>query len=74
MYQPKFGFILIKLDLKSMNIDPENASFIDLDISKTLNLEIKFNIQRVMNFSGPLDQMTHKQLHRHDGYSKIEWF
>lgn len=73
MYQSKFGFILIKLDLESMNIDPENASFIDLDISKTLNLEIKFNIQRVMNFYA-LDQMTHKQLHRHDGYSKIEWF
>ena len=42
--QPKFGFILIKLDLGAINIDPENASFIDLDITKTLNLEMKLNI------------------------------
>ena len=43
-FEPEFGFILIKMDLSSLNIDPEHASFIDLDLTKELNLEIKFHV------------------------------
>ena len=44
-FHPEFGFLFIQLDLSSLNIDPQHASFIDLDVTLPLNLEIKFNLQ-----------------------------
>ena len=43
-FEPDLGLILIKIDLSSLNIDPEHASFIDLDLTKELNFEIKFHV------------------------------
>ena len=44
IFEPAYGLILIKLDLKSLNINPEHASFIDLEVNAPLNFEIKFHI------------------------------
>ena len=42
-FKPEFGFILIKMNLSVLNINPEHASFIDLDVTQDLCLEIKFS-------------------------------
>jgi len=46
VYEPDFGFLLLRLDLT--NIDAEHATFIDLDVSKVLMMEIQVNTQQLM--------------------------
>ena len=46
-FKPEFGYILIKMDLSRLNINLEHASFIDIDVTQDLCLEIKFLKQRV---------------------------
>ena len=41
-FKPEFGYILIKMDLSRLNINLEHASFIDIDVTQDLCLEIKF--------------------------------
>ena len=43
-FHPEFGFLFIKIDPRSFNISEEHASFIDLKLDRTINLELKFNI------------------------------
>ena len=42
-FRPDYGLILIKMDLSRLNINPEHASFIDLDVGSELCLEMKFH-------------------------------
>ena len=43
-FEPAYGMVLIRLNLANLNINPEHASFIDLDITQPLNFEIKLHI------------------------------
>ena len=42
-FSSQYGFLQVCIDVPSLNLNPKFASFIDLDVTKTLNLEIKFN-------------------------------
>lgn len=72
-FEPAFGLIFIKMDLRNLNIDPEYASFIDLDVNKTLNFEIKFHVQRVTLNSTGFEDLTHRRLHSEDYYKNMIW-
>ena len=49
-FDANFGFILVSLDLSKAQLNAAHAGFIDLDISRPLNLEIKLNMQQITNF------------------------
>ena len=36
-FEPAYGMVLIRLNLANLNINPEHASFIDLDLNLFLN-------------------------------------
>ena len=73
-FEPAFGLILIKMDLKNLNIDSKHASFIDLDVNKTLNFEIKFHVQRITLNTDGFEDLTHKRLHKEDYYKNMIWY
>ena len=55
-WHPEFALLMVKIDLQALNIDREEAAFIDLDIAKPLNLEIMLNMQRLVNMTPDLLQ------------------
>ena len=61
------------MDLSRLNINLEHASFIDLDVSQDLCLEIKFNQQRVANTVQDLENLFHRALHRGGYYESLQW-
>ena len=58
-FEPAYGLILIRLNLKNLSINPEHASFIDLDVNQPLNFEIKFHIQRITTAPDSVEDLTH---------------
>ena len=72
-FKPEFGFILIKMDLSRLNINLEHASFIDLDVTQDLCLEIKFSSQRVSLNTQDLETLTHRRLHSGGFYESLSW-
>ena len=71
-FHPDFGFLLIKIDPRIFNISDEHASFIDLKLDRTINLELKFNIQKCLLIDNE-EQMTFMRLMKEDGFSRLEW-
>ena len=50
-WHPELSLAMVKIDLKVIGINAEEALFISLDVEKPLNLEMKINTQKVSNWS-----------------------
>ena len=72
-FHPEFALLLIKIDPRSFNISDEYAGFIDLDMNQTINLEMKFNVQRALLVEDT-DIITFKHLMKYDGFKEYQWF
>ena len=64
---------MIKIDPRSFNISDEYAGFIDLDLNQTINLEMKFNVQRALLIDNT-DEINFKHLMKYDGFKEYQWF
>ena len=68
-FHPEFALLMIKVDPRSFNISEEYAGFLDLDLNETINLEMKFNVQRALLVEDP-DQINFKHLMKYDGFKE----
>jgi len=65
---------MVKIDLRSLAISIEHAAFIDLDITQTLNLEIKLNMQRLSFMSAQeMERMTFRELYSNNGIKELQF-
>lgn len=61
---PEMGLFMVKFDMRGLGISPQYASFIDLDISKNLNLEMKLNTSKFLNMTvEEMQRLTFKELY-----------
>ena len=72
-FHPEFALLLIKIDPRSFHMSDEFAGFIDLDLNQTINLEMKFNVQRALLVEDT-DIITFKHLMKYDGFKEYQWF
>ena len=72
-FHPEFALLLIKIDPRSFQMSDEFAGFIDLDLNQTINLEMKFNVQRALLVEDT-DIITFKHLMKYDGFKEYQWF
>ena len=60
---------MIKINLAQVGINREYASFIDLDITQTLDLEIKLHIQKLMSMDeSSLRKLSYRDLYLNGGF------
>ena len=73
-WHPELGLVMVKIDLRSLAISIEHAAFIDLDITQTLNLEIKLNMQRLSFMSAQeMERMTFRELYSNNGIKELQF-
>ena len=63
---------MVKFDLRGLGISAQYANFIDLDISKNLNLEVKLNTNKFFNMTvEEMRPLTFKDLYSNGGIKDI---
>ena len=70
------GFVCIRLDLRSLGVDPSHAQFIELDTQKArLHLEVFFNMGALSKLSDEeLQSLTYSELRADSrGLAKLTW-
>ena len=72
----EYGFACIRINLRSLGVDPSHAQFVELDARKArLHLEVFFNMDELSRLSDErLQSLTYSEL-RADGrgLAELQW-